>query len=357
MLTELLDKNLQFILFGGKGGVGKTTMAGASAIQFAKHFPEKKILVFTTDPAPSLADSFVQKFSNEPVKVEGFENLWAMEISATGELEKFKKKYGDDILDILQQGTYLSNEETEEIFSLDIPGLDEVMGLKKIIDFMDAAEGGTRKNADSNPSPEQVRYGAGAEKRGNKNLKSEIENLKFDMYILDTAPTGHTLRLLTLPELLDDWIKFLANLRWKYHYMVDRFSRGKEKRSEKADEFLLEMKKTVKKVQNLLRDPNKTSFVVVTIPEAMGVEETKDLINDLKKSKTPVQHIVINNIVPKDKSPFLQARRKVQDHYIDEIKKSFPDYAITEIELEAEEVRGVERLSQLGKKLFRVISN
>lgn len=314
-LTGLLEKKLQFVLFGGKGGVGKTTMAAASAIQFAKHFSKDKVLVFTTDPAPSLADSFAQKLANEPVKIEGFPNLWAMEINAKTELEKFKKEYGKDILDILQQGTYLSDEETEEMFSLDIPGLDEVMGLKKITDFMDSSD--------------------------------------YDLYILDTAPTGHTLRLLTLPELLDDWIKFLSRLRWKYHYMVDRLSRGKAKKIEKADEFLLEMKRTVKKVQKLLRDPEKSTFVAVTIPESMGVEETKDLVHDLKKSEIPIQHIVINNIVPQEKSPFLQARRKVQDRYINEIKKTFSDFTITEVYLEADEIRGQDKLTSLGEKLFK----
>jgi len=188
-LTDLLEKNLQFILFGGKGGVGKTTMAAASAIKFARKYPKKKILIFTTDPAPSLADSFDQKLANEPAQIKGFDNLWALEIDASKEIKKFREKYGEDVLDILQKGTYLSEEETEEIFSLDIPGLDEVMGLKKITDFMDSSD--------------------------------------YDLYILDTAPTGHTLRLLALPELLDDWIKTLASLRWKYHYMVHRLSRGK----------------------------------------------------------------------------------------------------------------------------------
>lgn len=312
-LRSLLKKNLQFILFGGKGGVGKTTMAVASAIQFARHFPKKKILVFTTDPAPSLGDSFGQKLSAEPQKIKGIRNLWAMEIDARAELEKFKKQYGEDILDILQKGTYLSDQETEEIFSLDIPGLDEVMGLKKIVDFMEGSD--------------------------------------YAVYFLDTAPTGHTLRLLTLPELLDDWIKFLASLRWKYHYMVERFT-GKE-RVEKADEFLLEMKKTVKRVQKLLRNPEKTAFVVVTIPEAMAVAETEDLIGDLKKNKIPSQHIIINNIVPKEKSSFLQKRRLVQESYIKEIKKLFPDFNIIEIELWAEEIKGIDKLTTLGNQLFK----
>ena len=186
-LKALFKKNLQFILFGGKGGVGKTTMSAASAIRFSQ---DQKTLIFTTDPAPSLADSFGQEIGNEPTAIKSIKNLFAMELDAKKVLKEFKEEYGEDILDILQQGTYLANEETEEMFNLDIPGLDEVMGLKKITDFMESKE--------------------------------------YDLYIVDTAPTGHTLRLLTLPELLDNWIKFLAKTRWRYHYMIKRIS-GRER--------------------------------------------------------------------------------------------------------------------------------
>lgn len=307
-------KGAGFILFGGKGGVGKTTMSAACAIKFAKHFPKKKILIFTTDPAPSLSDSLSQELSNEPIKIKEFKNLWAMEIDAKAELENFKREYGTEILDILQKGTYLSDEETQEMFSLDIPGLDEVMGLKKIIDFMESND--------------------------------------YNVYFLDTAPTGHTLRLLSLPELLDNWIKFLASLRWKYHYMIERFTG--EERIEKADKFLLEMKRTVKKVQNLLSDIEKTAFVVVTIGEAMAVAETKDLINHLKNQRVPCQHIIINNIIPtREKSTFLKERRAVQDGYITEIKKSFPNFTITEIELWPDEIKGIDKLTTLGNQLFQ----
>ncbi len=319
-LNKLLDKKLQFILFGGKGGVGKTTMAAASSITFASG--GKKTLIFTTDPAPSLGDSFEQKLSNEPVKITGVENLWAMEIDAKVVLKEFKEEYGEDILDILQKGTYLSDEEVGEMFELDIPGLDEVMGLKKITDFMDSQE--------------------------------------YDLYIVDTAPTGHTLRLLTLPELLDDWIKFLASLRWKYHAMIRQFAR--EERIEKADEFLLTMKKTVKKVRSLLQDPAKTEFVVVTIPEAMGVLETEDLIKDLEKSHIPTNHIIINNIFPENKCNFCKSRRKNQEQYISEIKGKFSaeggsasggkNFTITEVMLQPEEIRGIKNLKNLAIELF-----
>lgn len=304
------------MMFGGKGGVGKTSMAAATALGFAKEYARRrkndKVLIFTTDPAPSLADSFGQEIGSEPTAIQGAKNLFAMEIDAKKVLEEFKEEYGEDVLNILQEGTYLADEEAEEIFSLDIPGLDEVMGLKKITDFMDSQE--------------------------------------YGLYIVDTAPTGHTLRLLTLPELLDDWIKFLASLRWKYHAMVRQFAR--EERIEKADQFLLEMKRTVKKVRELLQDEKRTEFVVVTIAESMGVRETEDLISTLKEFHIPSRHIIINNIFPKENFDFAKIKRKSQEKHIDEIKKKFGTHVITEISLQSTEIQGIKSLESLGKQLF-----
>jgi len=309
-LVKLFDPSLQFILFGGKGGVGKTTMAVATALELAR---ERKVLIFTTDPAPSLADSFGQAIGSEPTAITGTHNLFAMEIDAGKVLTEFKEEYGGDILDILQQGTYLADEETEELFRLDIPGLDEVMSLKKIIDFMESSD--------------------------------------YQLYIVDTAPTGHTLRLLMLPELLDNWIKFLASLRWKYHAMVKQFAN--EKRIEKADKFLLEMKKTVKKVRALLQNSEKTEFVVVTIAEKMGVSETEDLIRSLEHMRIPSRHIIINNIFPQDGSDFAERRRKNQEKYIYEMKEKFKTYSITEVALQPTEIQGIDSLQKLGTQLFQ----
>jgi arsenite/tail-anchored protein-transporting ATPase len=325
-LTPLLSNPPEFLLFGGKGGVGKTTMAAASALAIAERHPDHQTLVFTTDPAPSLADSFGQALGNEPVALTGVANLFAMEIDAKQEIAKFRAQYGEDILNILQEGTYLEDSETEELFALDIPGLDEVMGLKKIMDFMEGKAGGG--NAEGG------------------------KTVSFDHYILDTAPTGHTLRLLALPELLDTWIQFLSRLRWKYHAMVNQFSRGKERRVEHADEFLLDMKKTVKRVRELLRDPKRTSFTIVTIAEAMGVAETRDLVQELTELQVPHEHLIVNNVVPVDVSSFLQARRAVQDRYLKELRDAFPKLNQTVVELQADEVRGIEQLRAFGKKLL-----
>jgi arsenite/tail-anchored protein-transporting ATPase len=308
-LNSLSNASLRFILFGGKGGVGKTTMAVASAVELAK---ARKVLIFTTDPAPSLTDSFGQPIGNEPTAVVGVPNLFAMEINAKKVLKEFQEEYHSEITEILQQGTYLANGEIEDLFQLEIPGLDEVMSFKKIIDFMEASD--------------------------------------YQLYLVDTAPTGHTLRLLMLPELLDNWIKFLATLRWKYHTMVRHFAR--EERIESADRFLLEMKKTVKKVKALLQNGQETEFVVVTLAEKMAVSETEDLIKSLEQMHIPSHHIIINNIFPGEESHFARQRRLSQERYLQAMKEKFRTWNITEVVLQPTEIQGLASLQTLGEQLF-----
>jgi arsenite/tail-anchored protein-transporting ATPase len=308
-LRHLSQASFQFILFGGKGGVGKTTMAVATAIELAK---THKVLLFTTDPAPSLADSFGQTIGSEPTNVKCMPNLFAMEIDASKVLKEFQEEYGSAILELLQQGTYLADDETEELFQLEIPGLDEVMSFKKIMDFMESAD--------------------------------------YEIYLVDTAPTGHTLRLLMLPDLLDNWIKFLGTLRWKYHTMVRHFAQRES--VEDADKFLVEMKKTVKKVHALLQNAEKTEFVVVTIAEKMAVSETQALIHSLEKMHIPSQHIVINNIFPQEEGDFMKQRRLFQEKYIQKMKEIFSQHIITEIVLQPTEVQGIVSLQTLGAQLF-----
>jgi arsenite-transporting ATPase len=308
-LNDLSHSSFQFLLFGGKGGVGKTTMAVTTALQLAK---EKKVLIFTTDPAPSLGDSLGQAVGGKPTAIANIPNLFAMEINTEKALKEFKDQYGNDIVEILQQGTYLEDGETEEIFQLDIPGLDELMSLKKITDFMESTD--------------------------------------YQVYIIDTAPTGHTLRLLLLPELLDNWIKFLATMRWKYHAMSRQLT--KEDRIGKADDVIFTLKRTVKRVNALLQNRARTEFVVVTIAEKMAIAETKGLLQNLESMHIPTRHIIINNIFPQEDTDFARLRRNTQAKYINEMKEKFSHYTITEVVLQPTEIQGVESLQKLGAQLF-----
>jgi len=309
-LTRLQKRPLQFILFGGKGGVGKTTMASATALELAR---EKKVLIFSTDPAPSLGDCFGQPVGNKPTAILGTENLFALEVDAKQALEEAKAEYGEEVLDILQKGAYPANEEAEETFRFDLPGLDEIMSLKKITDFMKSTE--------------------------------------YQLYIVDAAPTGHTIRLLTLPDLLDQWIKFLAHLRWKYRTVTRQFSRKEQ--NERTDQFLMDIKQTVQRVRTLLQDPEKTEFVVVTIAEKMAALETEDLLDRLKQMQIPSAHIIVNNLFPPEESDFAEMRRKSQEKYLHEIKeRACKTHIITEVTLQPTEIQGIESLRGLGAQLF-----
>lgn len=310
-LTGLKENALKLILFGGKGGVGKTTCAVSTGLYLAKDF---KTLLISTDPAHSLSDSLGQVIGSEIKEVKGVKNLSALEISAEKALSKFKIKYETQIRKILDTSTYLDQEDIDSVFNLSIPGIDEVMGFKTVVDL--------------------------------------IEKAQFDKYIVDTAPTGHALRLLTLPELLDDWIKVMAKMRWKYRYMVESF--GGKYNPDEGDDFLLSMKKTVKSIESLLRDSNRCEFIAVTIPEDMAILETERLIGSLNKYGVKVRQLVVNNVVESTRScEFCREKRKAQEKYISQLRKKFGNLKTTIMPLEPQEVKGIDALNNFKEFLFQ----
>ena len=308
-LIGLKENVLKLILFGGKGGVGKTTCASSTGFYLAKDF---KTLLISTDPAHSLSDSLGQEIGSEIKEVKGVKNLSVLEISAEKALSKFKIKYEAQIRKILDTSTCLDQEDIESIFNLTIPGIDEVMGFKTIIAL--------------------------------------IEQAQFDKYIVDTAPTGHTLRLLTLPQLLDDWIKVVAKMRWKYRYMVETFSG--QYNPDEGDDFLVEMKRTVKRIDDLLRDHQRCEFIAVTIPEDMAIQETERLLNNLNKFGLKVKQLVVNNVLELRSCEFCRQRSKSQEEYIKQIRKKFSNLRATIVPLQPNEVKGIDALSNFKEFLF-----
>jgi len=309
-LTGLKEDALKLILFGGKGGVGKTTCALSTGVHLSSG--DAKTMVISTDPAHSLSDSLGQKIGHESREVKGVKNLWALEVSAEKALLKFKDEYEEEIKKILDTSTYLDQADIEDVFSLPIPGMDEVMGFKSIIDL--------------------------------------IEGAKFDKYIVDTAPTGHALRLLTLPELLDDWIKVMAKMRWKYRYMVTTFSG--EYNPDKGDDFLMAMKKTVKKIEELLKDQSRCEFIAVTIPEEMAILETERLVKTLAKYSIRVKQLVVNNVLESRDCQFCREKAKEQEKYISHIRRKFSNLKITIVPLQPREVKNIDALTSFEKLLF-----
>jgi len=310
-LTGLREPGLKLILFGGKGGVGKTTCASSAALHCAR---TAKTLLISTDPAHSLADSLGQDIGDVIRPVKGVERLSALEINAEKAMAGFKSKYKNEIKRIFDNSSYLDADDINALFTLPIPGLDEVMSFKTIVDLIEAQQ--------------------------------------FDKYIVDTAPTGHALRLLSMPGLLDEWIKVLATMRWKYHRVVDVF--GGQKQTDTADDFLLEMKKTVKHIERLLKDGRRCEFVVVTIPESMVVAETERLVHSLKTYGIAVRQLVVNQVVESGLGlcGFCRGRRKAQQVWIDRIHERFRNLRVTAMAALPEEVQGLAALAVFKAKLF-----
>lgn len=298
---------MRLVLFGGKGGVGKTTLATAAAIRLAD--AGWRTLLLSSDPAHSLRDALEQEVGPEVRAVEGVANLRAVEISAERLFVKFKEEHGAEIKGILETGTYLDEGDIDELFSLSIPGLDEVMAFVELVELMERGE--------------------------------------HEFYLLDTAPTGHSLRLLLLPELLDEWIRALARVRYKYRYVVSRLARREI--HEPADDFLFGMKRTVREIQRLLRDPARCEFVVVATPEAMVIAETRRLVEELGRLQIPVRHLVVNRVVSLEHGgcPFCRERWEEQRGSLQECEEGFPQLTILRLLDRPRPVKGLRRLREI----------
>ncbi|MEI6062479.1 MAG: ArsA family ATPase [Bacteroidota bacterium] len=308
-LTGLDSDKLKLIIFGGKGGVGKTSCAIASALALSENF---RTLLISTDPAHSVSDCIEQAIGFNVVEVEGVSHLSAIEVVAEEALTVFKKEHRSELKKLFETSTKLDNDDIDDLLTLSLPGIDEIMSFKTIIDF--------------------------------------IEEGQYDKYVVDTAPTGHALRLISSPKLLDEWIKVAARMRWKYRYMVTSFA-GTYKEDE-VDTFLLSLKKTVKRIENLLRDRTRCEFIPVCIPESMAIMETGRLLADLQTSGIIAQQIIVNNVMTSEDCDFCRKRKAGQAPYLQKVNQAFPGFNKVEVPMFASEIKGLESLVRLKKQLF-----
>ncbi len=296
--TFLANPNLELIMFGGKGGVGKTTSAVASSIDIAAKFPAKRILLASIDPAHSICDS-LHGF-------KGFDNLETLEINSQTSLETFKRKHRETLKTIASRGTFLDDDDISRFLSLSLPGLDEVTAIIEVMGF----------------------------------LKSS----RYDLIVLDTAPTGHTLRFLDMPDIIEKWLLALDSMLAKHRYMKMLYA-GKYKK-DSADEFLEELTNGINGLGGLLRDKDKCEFVPVMIPEKLAMHETFRLLTSLEKHKIYVRNIIVNRVYEYSACPLCESRYEFHARRLEETGNLFSKYNLIKIPFYINDIQGIHSLNE-----------
>lgn len=314
-LDSLCSDGLRLVLFGGKGGVGKTTLAAALAFDLADRFRARRFLVVSTDPAHSLADSFEAAIAAEPAPVGGFENLHGLELDAPAALSAFRNRHRPVLTRLLERGSFLDSDEIAAVLELVFPGLDEVMAV--------------------------LRLGELARQR------------EYDLIILDTAPTGHTLRLLETPTLMEGWIALLQAMLTKHRRLAEAYAGTYH--ADETDAFVAGLADRVRFVRRLLRDRERCRFVPVALPEPMVLAETDDLLRALCRAGLPVGYGVLNRVDgQRNGCGGCTAARARQQRALAAFRRRWPELGWIAVPTLREEPRGKAGLRAVRRSAWRL---
>ncbi|MCJ1362157.1 Golgi to ER traffic- protein [Acarospora aff. strigata] len=317
-LQNILDqKALRWIFVGGKGGVGKTTTSCSLAIQLAK--VRRSVLLISTDPAHNLSDAFKQKFGKEARLIDGFTNLSAMEIDPNGSIQELLDAGGEGAEEAMAGMGGMGTMMQDLAFS--IPGVDEAMSFAEVL--------------------------------------KQVKSLSYETIIFDTAPTGHTLRFLQFPTVLEKALAKLSQLSTQFGPMLNSVigARGGIPGGGNLDDVLQKMeslRETIGEVNTQFKDADMTTFVCVCIPEFLSLYETERMIQELSSYHIDTHCIVVNQLIfPKKDNPCEQcnARRKMQKKYLDQIEELYDEFNVVKMPLLVDEVRGKESLEKFSEML------
>lgn len=285
----------KFIFFSGKGGVGKTSMACTTGVHYADL--GYKTLIVTTDPAANLSDVFEQEIGHKVTKIDGMENLYAMEINPDKATDEYKERSLAPMRELFDEEMLKIAEE-----QLSGPCTEEMASFDKFIDFM--------------------------------------EDDSYDIIIFDTAPTGHTIRLLELPV---DWSKH-----------IEESAQGSGQTCLGPVALIEDSKKKYDDAVSKLRNPNQTEFIFVMQPEQISLEETIRSSNELKEIGINTTSLIVNGFIPKEETinQFFKSRYDMQQKYLKDTKDKFKDIPIKTMELFDSELKGIAMLRKGGEVLF-----
>jgi len=309
----------RYIMFGGKGGLGKTTFSAATAYWLAQQ--GKKVLVFSVDPQASLSDIFQKDiFGKGPVKI--MDNLWAQEIDADQHIKTYQNEIRQKILDMY--GFDQVPDEIEQYIQAASaePAMEESAIFDAVVDIVIGGD--------------------------------------YDYYIYDLVPLGHALYYLSMAKVYDEWINKITKLREEmreYEEMVSRLKRKKETEEDQILTELLYIRTRINASSSILTDKEKTGFFFVIIPEEMILIDTSKAAELFAKFDVPIMGYVVNRVVPRELlqqniPPYLKNRIEMQDKYLEQIKTMFGGQVAAHVPELERDVTGLDMIRRLAEIMY-----
>jgi arsenite-transporting ATPase len=307
---------LKFMFFGGKGGVGKTVMAGVTAMQMAQQ--GRRTILASTNPVHSLSGLLDQNVYGQATAVKDVPNLWAYEIDTKETIERSKQDIKTKIRWFLKFAEISTQADAFVESATMNPAFEESAMFENMVDLM---------------------------------FKNE-----YDVYVFDTAPTANARRLLGMSKVYSMWVNKMVKSREEAQSLRELFSFTKKKEADPLMEYLLSFRERISHARELLTDVEQTAFFFVTLPEALPIAVIKRFINWFHDFGIPVGGVVVNMVIQKDQlradSPeFVKNRVAMQDAYMEEIWRDF-DNVRAVLPLFDNEVRGTAALKMMAQHAF-----
>jgi arsenite/tail-anchored protein-transporting ATPase len=307
---------LRYVFFGGKGGVGKTVMAGVTAVHLARS--GRRVLLASTNPVHSLSGLLGQDVFGKPTAVNGIDNLWAFEIDTRDAIERSKREIRDKIQWFLKFAEISTKaDEFVEAATMN-PAFEESAMFENMVDLM---------------------------------FKDE-----YDVYVFDTAPTANARRLLGMSKVYGLWVEKMLKSREEAQTLREALSFTKKKEEDPLMVYLVDFRERIRHARELLTDPEKTAFFFVTLPEALPIAVIRRFIDWFTDFGIPVGGVVVNMVIRPEEGEaapeFVRNRIEMQSGYLDEIGKTFDGQVRAVVPLYDSDLRGITSLERAAAALF-----
>jgi arsenite/tail-anchored protein-transporting ATPase len=311
-----LHPSLRYLFFGGKGGVGKTVMAGVTAVHLASR--GKRVLLASTNPVHSLSGLLDQDVFGKHTPVKGVDNLWALEIDTRESIERAKRDIKEKIEWFLQFAEIKTKAEEFVGAATTNPAFEESAMFENMTDLMFADE--------------------------------------YDAYVFDTAPTANARRLLGMSKVYALWVNKMVKSREEAQSLRELLSFTKKKHDDPLMTYLVEFQERIAHARELLTDPERTAFFFVTLPESLPIAVIRRFISWFTDFGIPVGGVVVNQVIePGDLATvpeFVRNRVAMQREHLDSIGEEFPGMVRAVLPLHDDEIRGAARLQATAAELF-----